>query len=312
LDFELNPDQQSVLEAVEALLERHAGPARAIALQSKAGYDDELEQALSEAGFLDAARDPEMGPLEAALIVEAVARAGGVLAADTAALIAPALRDEPFAGPIAVTAADRCGPVRYASHARTLLVCDGDEARWTALPAGAVRSVASNFGYPMGAVDEALARSGTSLGPGSGERLRSWWRLALAVEAVGCMEAALGQTVAYLSQRRQFGRAIGSFQAVQHRLAVCAIQLEGSRWLAREAAWRRAEPESVATAAAYSLAAAAQVFAETHQLSGAIGFTREHDLHVWSMRLQALRLELGGVTEHRSALVQARWSGRES
>ena len=62
-----------------------------------------------------------------------------------------------------------------------------------------------------------------------------------------------------------------------------------------------------AGAAAYALAAAGRVFSETHQLSGAIGFTHEHDLHVWTMRLQALRVELGGVTGHCRALSATRW-----
>jgi alkylation response protein AidB-like acyl-CoA dehydrogenase len=123
------------------------------------------------------------------------------------------------------------------------------------------------------------------------------------------MEAALEQTVAYLKDRRQFGKSIGSFQAVQHRLAECAIQLEASRWLCREAAFQAGASEAIATAAAFALDAAGHVFAETHQLSGAIGFTREHDLHVWSMRLHALRQELGGVAGHRRALADARWSG---
>jgi hypothetical protein len=52
------------------------------------------------------------------------------------------------------------------------------------------------------------------------------------------------------------------------------------------------------------------VFRETHQLSGAIGYTREHDLHVWSMRLQALRLELAGAAAQRRAVAESRWLGR--
>ena len=130
---------------------------------------------------------------------------------------------------------------------------------------------------------------------------------AIAVQAAGTMRAALDYTVEYLKQRRQFGRAIGSFQAVQHRLAECAILSEGSRWLALEEAWLGAPAQEAATAAAYATAAATQVFAETHQLSGAIGFTHDHDLHVWSMRLQALKLEIEGVTGHRRAIAHARW-----
>jgi alkylation response protein AidB-like acyl-CoA dehydrogenase len=123
------------------------------------------------------------------------------------------------------------------------------------------------------------------------------------------MAASLDQTVAYLSQRRQFGRAIGSFQAVQHRLAQRKLELEGSRWLAYEAAHRRAPEEASAAACAYAVGAAGRHFRELHQLSGAIGFTREHDLHVWTMRLKALELELGGAGAHRRALAQARWMG---
>ena len=137
--------------------------------------------------------------------------------------------------------------------------------------------------------------------------MRNWWRVAIAVEAAGAMQAALGCTVDYLKERRQFGRPIGSFQAVQHRLAECAILVEGSHWLALEAAWLDAPAEAAATAAAYATSAATQIFAETHQLSGAIGFTHDHDLHVWSMRLQALKLELDGVGGHRRAIAAERW-----
>ena len=99
----------------------------------------------------------------------------------------------------------------------------------------------------------------------------------------------------------------GSFQAIQHRLSLCAIDLEASRWLAREAAFHGAPTEATAAAAAFALAAADKVFTETHQMSGAIGFTNEFDLHVWSMRLLALRQELDGVGGARRALVSARW-----
>ncbi|MEE8581102.1 MAG: acyl-CoA dehydrogenase [Myxococcota bacterium] len=307
MDFELNPDQQAIVEAIGALLEQHAGAERNISLAAKAAYDAELDAALGDAGFGEIARGDDTGPLEAALVVEAVARAGGVVAIGAQALVAPGIADVILPGPIALFCSDRPGPARFAAHARTLLVVDGDEARVVTLQAGDVESVPSNFGYPMGRATVPLAGRGNSLGPQSGARLRDWWRTALAVEAVGCMGAALDVTVAYLKQRRQFGRAIGSFQAVQHRLAECAVLLEGSRWLAYEAAAHGAPPEQAAAAAAFALSAAGRIFVDTHQLSGAIGFTRGHDLHVWSMRLQALRLELGGVSALRRALSAERW-----
>jgi hypothetical protein len=234
-----------------------------------------------------------------------VARAAGVVSIGAASLVAPALSKTAFAGPIALARKGEKGPVRYAGHARTVLLLGDDVAECAVLEPSDHSPVASNFGYPMGRLPVDL--SGEPLGAGTSAVMAAWWRLALAVEAVGTMDAALACTVDYLKQRRQFGRAIGSFQAVQHRLADCAIEVEASRWLAREAAYHGAEPEAVAVAASFALDAARRIFAETHQLSGAIGFTHEHDLHVWSMRLQALRLELGGVGAHRRAVVDARW-----
>ncbi len=309
MDFELSEDQRAIQEAVTALLAEHAGPARAIELAAKAEYDSALDAALGESGFRDVALGAETGLLEAALVTEAVARSGGVVAAGADLLIAPGTAGRTLPGPVAVTHARHTGPVRFGAHARSLLLAEGDLARVVALAPGAVEAVPSSFGFPMGRVDSSVwdGERGESLGPGSGERLRAWWRVALAAEAVGAMSAALDVTVEYLKQRRQFGRAIGSFQAVQHRLAECAVLVEGSRWLTYSAAYHGAPAEAAATAAAHATAAAGRVFAETHQLSGAIGYTREHDLHVWSMRLPALRLEFDGVAAHRRASAEARW-----
>jgi alkylation response protein AidB-like acyl-CoA dehydrogenase len=311
LDLDLREDQQAILEAVGALLEKHAGAARAIELDGKGDCDGELDAALAEAGFTEIALGAETGLLEAALVTEAVARAGGVVSIGAQALVAPVLLERGLPGPIAITSLDHRGPVRFAAHAKHLLLDAGDEARLVELAPGAAAPVKSNFIYPMGllSVD---ASSGASLGPGSAARLRDGWRLAIAVETAGTMKAALDVTVEYVKRRRQFGRAIGSFQAVQHRLSQCAVLIEGARWIAYEAAFNGAPPGASATAAAYATAAANQVFAETHQLTGAMGFTREHDLHVWSMRLQALRLEAGGVFGHRVAAASARWlEGRD-
>jgi alkylation response protein AidB-like acyl-CoA dehydrogenase len=309
VDFAPSEDQRAIVEAVEALLAQRAGPARAIALNAKAEYDAELDAALAQAGFGDVALGDETGFLEAALLVEAVAKAAGVVSIGASALVAPGAAGRTLAGPVALVPLGAPGPVRFGAHARTALVDAGEDARLVELSPGEREPVASNFMLPMGRV-RADAASGHSLGPGSGATLRRWWRLALAAEMLGTLEAALDLTVAYVKRRRQFGRAIGSFQAVQHRLAQCAVLVEGLRWLVYEAAFRSAPPEGSAAAAAHAAAAASHVFRETHQLTGAMGFTREHDLHVWSMRLQALRLELGGATGHRRALARSRWAGR--
>jgi len=319
VDFALNAEQRAVIEAVERLLQQHAGPARAIALQREDGYDEALDRALAEAGFADIARDfadgERLALLEAALVVEAIARAGGVVSAAARLLVLPAVSGPSVAGPIALCTREELTahtPLRYAAHARQLLVLDGEEARLVPVSPGDFAAVRTSFGYPMGravaGADCAEPEAGEALGGGCAGRLRDAWRVALAVEAVGTREAALDHTVAYLKQRRQFGRAIASFQAIQHRLSQCTIAVEASRWLAREAAWHGARTEAAATAAAFALDAADQVFSEAHQMSGAIGFTREFDLHVWSMRLLALRQELGGVGGARRAIAASRWS----
>ncbi len=306
MDFDLSEDQRAILEAVEALLAKHAGPARAIALDREGACDADLAAALSEAGFLEVATGDETGLLEAVLVVEAVANAAGVVSIGASALVAPGVAGAGLPGPIALAQLGSTEPVRFAQHARTLLIDAGDEARLVSLVPGAqARAIRSNFMQPLGRF-EALP-AGAGLGPGSGERLRRFWRLALAAECVGLMRAALDLTVAFVKRRRQFGRAIGSFQAVQHRLAECAVLVEGSRWLTLEAAARGAPSEAVALAAAHAGAAANRIFAETHQLSGAMGFTREHDLHVFTMRMQVLRRELGGTALHRRAAALARW-----
>ncbi len=318
MDFDLNEDQQAVLESVERLLAQHAGPARAVALNRAGDYDHDLHAALEAAGFnqiaRDLARDDTLAGLEAALTVEAIARSGGVVAAAAQMLVAPALCERTIEGPVAICTVGELTqptPVRFAAHARSLLVLDDGDAYLVSPAPGTFEPVRTSFGYPMGRLSEGASvepdREGQALGAGAADTLRNWWRLGLAVEAVGTMDAALGHTVEYLRQRRQFGRTIGSFQAVQHRLSLCAIEVEASRWLTREAAFHNAQPEAVAAAAAYALQAADTLFTETHQLSGAIGFTCEFDLHVWSMRLLALRQELGGVGAARRALVEARW-----
>jgi alkylation response protein AidB-like acyl-CoA dehydrogenase len=306
MDFEVSEDQREILNAVESLLDQHAGPARAIELDTKDAYDQALEQALDAAGFLDVGLGDETGWLEAVLVVEAVARAAGVASIGASAIVAPGLLGRRVPGPVALARADDASCVPIAAQARTLLIDAGDEARLISLEPGDAEPVRSNFMIPVArlATDP---RGGESLGPGSGERLRRFWRLALAAECAGLMSGALDVTVEYVKERRQFRRPIGSFQAIQHRLATCKVGVEGTRWLVYEAAHHGAPAAEAALAAGHAASVAERLFIETHQMTGAMGFTREHDLHVWSMRLQPLIMSLGGPTAHHRAATQSRW-----
>jgi alkylation response protein AidB-like acyl-CoA dehydrogenase len=309
MDFELDNEQRLILESVERLLVEHAGPARAIELQREGAYDARLDTALGASGFDRLAQGPAPLWLETALVAIAIARAAGVTAFTAGRFVLPGATGGRFVFGDAVLAlvdAQRPGPVRYATAADVAVVLDADRVRCFDLGPGTVRPVRSNYGFPIGVIDFASAREKPALEIDADD-LRRFWRLGLVLETVGAMSGALETTVAYLKERRQFGRPLGSFQAVQHRLAECAIAVEGSRWLALEAAHGGAPAEASAVAASFAIEAAERVFADTHQLSGAIGFTHEHDLHVWSMRLQALRLELGGLSAHNREVARLRW-----
>ncbi|BDH09426.1 acyl-CoA dehydrogenase [Streptomyces hygroscopicus] len=139
---------------------------------------------------------------------------------------------------------------------------------------------------------------------------------ALAAEAVGTADTALARTVAYVQEREQFGRPIGSFQAVQHRLADLYVTLQAARSAAYYAAWSAgrgrsgtegaagpydaAEPGVGALALAQALETLRAVAAEAVQLHGGIGFTWEHEAHLYFKRAACDELLLGPVHRLRS------------
>ncbi|WP_337186291.1 acyl-CoA dehydrogenase family protein [Phenylobacterium sp.] len=305
MDMAFDDTQTAIKESCDRLFGRLAGPGRARELGRSGGADLALATALEEAGFLDLFAEEDAGPLAAALITEWAAKAAALLPLGARTLIAPNLIADRLPAVIAICDAAHAGPVRYAAQADVLIRIDGDAAIVAESGEFRTEPVASIFGYPMARVSDV---SGVRLGAGSGEVARRWWQVALAAEVAGAARAALDQTIAYLTQRVQFDRPIASFQAVQHRLVECHVSVESTAWAAREAAARGAPAALAAGAAITAVECAQRVFDETHQLSGAIGFTTEYDLHLWSMRLQTLRQECGGVGAHARSLVANAWS----
>jgi alkylation response protein AidB-like acyl-CoA dehydrogenase len=123
-------------------------------------------------------------------------------------------------------------------------------------------------------------------------------RVALAVESVGVAAWCLDTTVAYLKTREQFGRPIGSFQALAHRAADLAVELSAAMSTAYCAAWTvDGAPDELAVVAPLAKAvctdAAYRIAADTIQMHGGIGFTWEHDAHLYFKRATANRLLLG-------------------
>ena len=128
-------------------------------------------------------------------------------------------------------------------------------------------------------------------------------------EMVGGAERVLEMTVEYAKQRVQFGRPIGSFQAVQHHCANMAVLVEGARHVTYRAAWYLAEglpaDQQVAVAKGWVSDAYRQVCALAHQCHGAIGFTKEHNLQLYTRRAKAAELAFGDGDYYREAVAQS-------
>jgi alkylation response protein AidB-like acyl-CoA dehydrogenase len=128
------------------------------------------------------------------------------------------------------------------------------------------------------------------------------------MEMVGGAGAVLNMTVEYVKQRTQFGRPVGSFQAVQHHCANMATDVEGSRNIAYQASWRVSEglpaDREVSMAKAWVSEAYQRVCTTAHQCHGAIGFTQEHDLQLYTRRAKVLELTYGDANFHRELAFQ--------
>ncbi|MGC2797257.1 MAG: acyl-CoA dehydrogenase, partial [Mycobacterium sp.] len=134
--------------------------------------------------------------------------------------------------------------------------------------------------------------------------------LATAAQLIGAGQALLDAAVDYAKQRAQFGRIIGSYQAIKHKLADVHIALELARPLVYGAALSLADqsPETardVSAAKASASDAALLAARSALQTHGAIGFTAEHDLSLWLLRVQALRPAWGDPATHRRRVLEA-------
>ena len=123
------------------------------------------------------------------------------------------------------------------------------------------------------------------------------------ITMLGGATAVLDMTVEYVKQRTQFGRPVGSFQAVQHHCAEMATDVEGCRGVAYQAAWMLAEgipaQREISIAKAWISQAYRRICATAHQCHGAIGFTKEHDLQLYTRRAKVQELSYGDTNYHK-------------
>ena len=134
------------------------------------------------------------------------------------------------------------------------------------------------------------------------EKVLQWGAIGKCAEMSGGGQEVLDMTVEYAKQRTQFGRPIGTFQAIQHHCANMATDVEGAKFITYQAAWKLSEglpaEREVAMAKAWVSEAYRRVCALGHQSHGAIGFTKEHNMQLYSRRAKAAELAFGDADLH--------------
>jgi hypothetical protein len=304
MDVKLSAEHKALLSAVRGELERHRARHPA---PRPSGSDLGSLHALAAAGYLDVMSEGGTA-VDAVLVIEAAAASAPGAPVAGRALIGPLVTGRVLPAAVVVSVEHpQGGLARHAPLAEAFLVAGGDRAQYVEADDTEVEPAASRWGYTMGRV---TVRGGEDLGPGSGDRLLWAWRLALAAEAGGLMEAATLHATGYVTVRQQFGKPIGSLQSIQHRLARAYVLSQAAKWLARRAAWEHGDAVAASAAACYAAEGMREVTATTHQVCGAIGFTDEFGLTQYTARMAMLQADLGGARAHARALARARWGSR--
>lgn len=301
MDFQLSEFQVTVETAISQI----AAPFRAAPMHHGDFYvaGAALDAELARSGFHDVVADEDLGEVTAALVVMEIARLPLCVEIAASVLVRPLVCPDAPRPLALIDRPDR--PVRFLPQAEAALIVTDTGLGLLAVAAGDVEPVQSLFAYPYGRLAPGAAARAVPI-EADPERLRRLWRIGLAAEICGALDSGLALTVDYVTQRHQFGRAIGSFQAVQHRLSEVAVLMHATRWLTLRAASSGAA-EDAALACAYAQDAARVAAHELHQFTGAIGLTLEHPLHLWTYRLKALVSELGGAGGQSAALAELTW-----
>jgi alkylation response protein AidB-like acyl-CoA dehydrogenase len=152
-----------------------------------------------------------------------------------------------------------------------------------------------------------LGAAGT--GAGTLARMLDLAKVALAAEQVGGAQRCLDMSVDYAKTRVQFGRPIGSFQAIKHKLADMFVEVESARSASYFAAWAASHsegelPSAAAMAKAYCSDMYFHVAAECIQIHGGVGFTWEHDAHLFFKRAKSSETMLGDAVFHRAVVAR--------
>ena len=340
MDFELSDDQVALQAAARDLLDGHASSDRVRKhLASGDALDDALWAAMIDQGWLGVAVPEEEGGLglgwiEAVVLLEEAGRHVAPVPLLGALLALSALRTTPWAG--GLLAGEQRGCVAWSGRDSAVVAeRDGDGWVLTGRPdpvAGAVAAdVAVVFasgglwavdldatGRPARepAMDLTQSLSWLALdhtpaaevgGPDEAAALLDRAAVGASAELLGSAARVLEMAAAYAKDRVQFGQPIGAFQAVKHRCADMVVDVEGMRSVAWYGAWAVAADDAdrsvaASTAKVWCSDAAQRVMASGLQVHGGIGFTWEHDLHLFMKRSQLEQVSFGDASYHRERL----------
>ncbi|WGX94359.1 acyl-CoA dehydrogenase family protein [Nocardioides sp. L-11A] len=328
MHFELSEEQAELAATVRGLLDKRADSAAVRAASvSETGHDEALWAMLCDQIGVAALAVPEeydgVGAsfFETAVVLEELGRTLApspllATAVATEALLAGGTEEAKgrllprlAAGEIGTVALDE-GPLLDGDRAAVVLAVRGDDlvevsgarATWVESMDQSIR---------LARLDLAGAQL-TAVGDGAAARARAELvgSAAATALAVGLADRALRMTVDYSKERVQFGRPIGSFQALKHRLADLLARVEMSRSAGWAAAYALADPASdveeaaflTHAAASYALETATLAASECIQLHGGIAITWEHDAHLVFKRAHALGQLYGAPHRHRAAI----------
>lgn len=301
-------ERELLRETVAALISKHASPeAVRAAMESDRGYDESLWRLLCEQVGAAALLVPEEyggagGSLaDAAVVVEELGKhlVPTPLLGTTLTELALLAADEPDAetleqlaegGAIGAVVFDPDYVVNGDIADVVVSAADGKLTRWTEFTAEPVAAM-----DPTRRLARVAPQSSTPLGADPG--IADTAAILLAVEQIGAAARCLDLTVDYTKERVQFGRPIGSFQALKHRMADLYVAVQSARAVVNDAV---AEPS--ATTAALARIAASEAFsavaAEGIQLHGGIAITWEHDMQLYFKRAHGTSQLLGPPREH--------------
>lgn len=301
--FELNEDQATFFTVLEQMTGSEDAEFHNADDWGRFELSPTLDSTLEENGFYDAGIEATLGPVAAAAMIYELAKLPVALECAASSLLRPfCVPDLPR--PFAVIVGNTENAIRFLPMAKTVLHIRKDGVSTASLLEDDISQVDSLYAYPMGVINS-KSLEWTPLDCDI-EKITNLWRVAIAAEIIGALKGALESVLSHVRDRQQFGRPLGSFQAVQHRLSTASVQIEGARLLMLRAAQGLDAADS-AMALGRAQHIATTIIYDLHQFMGAMGLTLEHPLHRWTYRVRLLRSAFGGAAMNFRSVTEQNW-----